>query len=30
VGVYDDFFRGEWEELQAICNRTIRSFEELL
>ena len=30
VGVYDDFFHGEWEELQAICHRTIRSFEELL
>ena len=30
VGVYDDFFRGEWEELQSICHRTIQSFEELL
>lgn len=30
VGVYDDFFRGEWGTLQEVCHRTIRSFEELL
>lgn len=30
VGVYDDFFNTSWEELQSICHRTIRSFEELV
>lgn len=30
VGVYDDFFRGEWETMQEVCHRTIRSFEELV
>ena len=30
VGVYDAFFDGAWEELQTICHRTIKSFEELV
>ena len=30
VGVYDDFFTSAWPELQTICHRTIRSFEDLL
>ena len=30
VGVYDAFFHVSWEEMQAVCHRCIRSFEELL
>ena len=30
IGVYDDFFHVTWEEMQSICDRTIRSFAELL
>ena len=30
IGVYDEFFHVSWEETQAVCDRTIRSFEELL
>ena len=30
VGVYDEFFHVSWEEMQSVCDRTIRSFEELL
>ena len=30
IGVYDDFFHGTWEDMQTVCDRTIRSFEELL
>ena len=30
IGVYDEFFHVLWEEMAAICDRTIRSFEELL
>ena len=30
VGVYDEFFHVSWEEMQSVCHRTIRSFEELL
>ena len=30
IGVYDDFFHGTWEEMQQVCDRTIRGFEELL
>ena len=30
IGVYDDFFHGTWEEMQAVCDRTIRGFPELL
>ncbi|MBO4853989.1 MAG: HAD family phosphatase, partial [Oscillospiraceae bacterium] len=30
VGVYDDFFNLYWEEMQQLCERTIRSFCDLL
>jgi HAD superfamily hydrolase (TIGR01509 family) len=30
VGVYDAFFHVSWDEMQTVCDRTIRSFEELL
>ena len=30
IGVYDEFFHVSWEEMQGVCDRTIRSFEELL
>ena len=30
VGVYDEFFHVSWEEMQSVCHKTIRSFEELL
>ncbi len=30
IGVYDAFFHVSWEETRAVCDRTIRSFEELL
>ena len=30
VGVYDAFFHVSWEEMQSACDRTIKSFAELL
>lgn len=30
VGVFDEFFHGLWSEMQDVCDRTIRGFEELL
>ena len=30
IGVYDEFFHVSWEEMQTVCHRCIRSFEELL
>ena len=30
VGVYDQFFHVSWEEMTRVCDRTIRSFTELL
>ena len=30
VGVYDAFFHVSWPEMQQVCHRVIRSFEELL
>lgn len=30
VGVYDQFFHVSWEEMTRVCERTIRSFTELL
>ena len=30
IGVYDDFFHGTWEDMEQVCNRTIRGFWELL
>ena len=30
VGVYDAFFHVSWQEMQEVCHRCIRSFEELL
>ncbi len=30
VGVFDAFFHGSWEEMQATCDSTILGFEELL
>ena len=30
VGIYDEFFHVSWQEMQSVCDRTIRSFEELL
>jgi FMN phosphatase YigB (HAD superfamily) len=30
VGVYDDYFDMTWDEMQGFCDRSIRSFEELL
>jgi len=30
VGVYDEFFDMTWDEMQAVCDRCIRSFEEML
>lgn len=30
VGVYDEFFHVAWDEMQAVCHRCIRSFEELV
>ena len=30
VGVYDEYFDMTWEEMQTFCDRSIRSFEELL
>ena len=30
VGVYDPYFAGTEPEMQAVCNRYIRSFEELI
>lgn len=30
VGVYDAFFHVSWPEMQRVCHRVIRSFEELL
>jgi len=30
IGVYDEFFHVSWDEMQTVCDRTIRSFEELL
>lgn len=30
IGVYDHYFHVSWEEMQAVCRRTVRSFEELL
>ncbi len=30
TGVYDEFFHVSWEEMQTVCDCTIRSFEELL
>ena len=29
VGVYDEFFDMTWDEMQQVCDRCIRSFEEL-
>ena len=30
VGVYDEFFDMTWDEMQQVCDRCIRSFEELV
>lgn len=30
VGVFDEFFHGSWEEMQALCDRTILGFDELI
>lgn len=30
TGVYDAFFHGAWEDMEAVCDRTIRGFGELL
>ena len=30
VGVFDEFFHGAWEDMQAVCDRTIRGFGDLL
>ena len=30
VGVYDPFYESRQEELRRVCDRYIRSFEELL
>ena len=30
VGVYDEFFHVSWEEMLSVCDKTIKSFEELL
>mgnify|MGYP002582228741 CR=1 FL=1 len=30
VGVYDEFFHVSWHEMQSVCHRCIRSFEELV
>jgi hypothetical protein len=30
VGVFDAFFHGSWEDMQATCDSTILGFEELL
>ncbi len=30
VGVFDAFFHGSWDEMQALCDRTILGFEDLL
>lgn len=29
VGVYDEFFDMTWDEMQQVCDRCIRSFEEM-
>ncbi len=30
VGVYDEFFHVSWDEMQTVCHRCIRGFEELV
>ena len=30
IGVYDEFFHVSWEDMQTVCHRCIRGFEELL
>jgi HAD superfamily hydrolase (TIGR01509 family) len=30
IGVYDEFFHVSWDEMQDVCDRTIRGFAELL
>lgn len=30
IGVYDRYFHVSWEEMQSVCDKTIRSFEELM
>ena len=30
IGVYDEFFDMTWDEMHQVCDRCIRSFEELL
>ena len=30
IGVYDEFFHVSWDEMQTVCHRCIRGFEELL
>ena len=30
VGVYDEFFHVSWDEMQTVCHRCIRGFDELL
>ena len=30
IGVYDEFFHVAWDEMQAVCHRCIRGFEELV
>ena len=30
VGVYDEFFDMTWENMQQVCDRCIRSFEEMV
>ena len=30
IGVYDAFFHVSWDEMQTVCHRCIRSFEEML
>lgn len=30
VGVYDEFFHVSWHEMQSVCHRCIRSFQELV
>ena len=29
VGVYDEYFQMTWDEMQTVCDRYIRSFEEM-